>query len=208
MEQGTEPREEPAVCRMCEGFSLEDALALDAAHIAEYGFRVVSVGTREDDEPRAPWAYTVGLLDAADHPELIIAGASLHLASAFLSGLARMVLDDGDRFEVGDEIDIERGILRFGAVNEIQYVLNTFNWWHNLAEYGAVRTYALEALQVVLPPDCFCEEHGFAQALLANPAARVGGKEPFLNRAARRSRGRRPPRARGRAWPPNGRAGR
>jgi len=101
------------VCRMCEGFSLEDVLALDEAHIAEYGFMVVGVG-REDDERRAPWAYTVGLLDAADHPELIIAGASLQLSGAFLSGLAHMVLDDGDRFEAGDEIDIERGIMRFG----------------------------------------------------------------------------------------------
>jgi len=195
------------VCRMCEGFSLDDCLALDAAHIAEYGFMVVGVGSGDGDERHAPWAYTVGLLDAADHPELIIAGASLHLAGAFLSGLARMVLDDGDRFEVGDEIDIEPGILRFGAVNDIQYALDTFNWWHNLAEFGAVHTFALEAMQVVLTPDCFCEEHGFAQVLLANSAARVGGREPFRNRAARRSKGRRPPRARGRAWPPPGRAG-
>jgi hypothetical protein len=67
----------------------------------------------------------VGLLDAADHPELIIAGASLQLSGPFLSGLAHMVLDDGDQFEVGDEIDIERGILRFGAVNHIQYALDT-----------------------------------------------------------------------------------
>ena len=203
-----EPREELAVCRMCEGFSLDDALALDAAHIAEYGFAIVGVESAEGEEPHAPWAYTIGLLDAADHPELIIAGATLQLSSALLSGLARMVLDDGDRFEVGDEIDIERGTLRFGAVNEIQYALDTFNWWHNLAEFGAVETYALEALQVVLPSSCFCEKHGFAQPLLANRAARVGGCEPFVNRAARRSKGRRPPRARGRAWPPNGRAGR
>lgn len=196
------------MCRICEGFSLHDALALDAARIAEYGFVVIGVDSGDDTAPHAPWAYTVGLLDAADHPELIIAGASSHLASAFLSGLAHMVLDDGDRFEVGDEIDIERGVLRFGPVNEIQYSLNTFNWWHNLAEFGAVETYALEALQVVLPQSCFCEEHGFAQPLLADRAARVGGRERFAGRAARRSKGRRPPRARGRAWPPPGRAGR
>ena len=28
---------------MCEGFSLEDVLALDAAHIAEYGFMIIGV---------------------------------------------------------------------------------------------------------------------------------------------------------------------
>ena len=196
------------MCRMCEGFSLQDVLALDAAHIAEYGFMIIGVEGGDDDAPRAPWSYTVGLLDAADHPELIVAGATTQLAGSFLSGLAHMVIDDGDRFELGEEIDIGRGSLRFGAVNEIQYALDTFNMWHNLSEYGAIETYALEALQVVLPPSCFCEEHGFAQPLLANPTARLGGREPFRNRAARRSKGRRPPRARGRPWPPPGRAGR
>ena len=58
------------MCRMCEGFSLEDVLALDAATIAEYGFMVVGVDApdRSEHDP-PPWAYTVGLLDAADHPE-------------------------------------------------------------------------------------------------------------------------------------------
>jgi predicted dienelactone hydrolase len=40
---------------MCEGFSLDDSLALDAAHIAEYGFMVVGVGNAEGDERHAPW---------------------------------------------------------------------------------------------------------------------------------------------------------
>ena len=34
---------------MCEGFSLDDVLALDAAHIAEYGF--INIGV--DVEPPA-----------------------------------------------------------------------------------------------------------------------------------------------------------
>ena len=45
------------MCRMCEGFSLDDVLALDAARIAEYGFMVIGVGSEEADH--APWAYTV-----------------------------------------------------------------------------------------------------------------------------------------------------
>jgi len=36
------------MCRICEGFSLEDVLALDAAAIDEYGFIVVGV-----DDPAA-----------------------------------------------------------------------------------------------------------------------------------------------------------
>src|SRR5207237_48832 len=40
---------------MCEGFSLEDVLALDEAHIAEYGFMVVGVNGGEDDERGTTW---------------------------------------------------------------------------------------------------------------------------------------------------------
>ena len=127
---------------MCEGFSLDDVLALDAAQIAEYGFVIIGVdGSPPDDG--SPWAYTIGLLDAADHPELIIAGPSLETSGSMLSLLAHSVLDDGDRYELGDTIDLGASLDRgggdavVGAVHEIHYVLDTFNMWHNLQEYGA-----------------------------------------------------------------------
>jgi hypothetical protein len=73
------------MCRMCEGFSLDDVLALDAARIAEYGFVVIGVEGRDDDDDHPPaWAYTVGLLDAADHPEMIVAGVSTETSGSFL----------------------------------------------------------------------------------------------------------------------------
>jgi hypothetical protein len=186
---------------MCEGFSLDDVLALDAAHIAEYGYLIIGVESRAEEQPQhEPWAYTVGLLDAADHPELIAAGVRPETAGPLLSDLAHAVLVHDERYEEGDVIEVgRRRSLRFGAVNEIQYALDTFNMWHNLADYGAVRTPALEALQVVLSPGFFCSEHGFAQPLLADRSARVGTRRATPNRAARRSRGRRPPRPRGRA---------
>jgi len=173
---------------MCEGFSLDDVLALDAAHIAEYGFINIGVDVRAPDG--CPWAYTVGLLDRADHPELIVAGPSLATCGPILSMLAHAVLDDGERFEVGDRIDLGRGDAVIGEVHEIQYVLDTFNFWHNLADYGAVHSVALEAVQVVLPPAFFCAQHRFAQPRLADRYARVG--RPAANRAERRRRRERP----------------
>jgi hypothetical protein len=171
---------------MCEGFSLDDVLALDAAHIAEFGFVVIGVSGDEDDH--SPWAYSVGLLDAADHPELIIAGVDLDASGSLLSILARSVLHDGARFDVGDAIDLGRGVARVGAVHEAQYALDTFNMWHNLERYGAVGLHELEAVQIFLPADLLCSEHLLHQPSLADPKARVGDPVRRLNRAERRRR--------------------
>jgi hypothetical protein len=170
---------------MCEGFSLDDVLALDAAHIAEYGYIGIGVDV---EPPDTPWAYTVGLLDAADHPELIIAGPSLATCGPILSMLAHAVLDDGERFEAGDRIDLGRGDAVIGPVHDIQYELETFNFWHNLADFGAIRSPALEAVQVVLPRSFFCAANREAQPVLSDRNARIGQRP--ANRAERRRRPR------------------
>jgi hypothetical protein len=177
---------------MCEGFSLDDVLALDAAHIAEYGFINIGVDVREPDG--CPWAYTVGLLDRADHPELIIAGPSLETCGPILAMVAHAVLDDGEHFEVGDRIDVGGGHAVIGAVHEIQYVLDTFNFWHNLADYGAVHSAALQAVQILLPPSFFCSAHRFAQPVLADRDARVGRRPASPAVRRRRPRGAPPDR--------------
>ena len=173
---------------MCEGFSLDDTLALDAAHIAEYGFMIQGVqGGGGDEADRSPWAYTVGLLDAADHPEMIVAGVKMETGGALLSMLAHAVLE-GERYEVGDTIDVGRGAARVGAVNEIQYELDTFNTWSNLQRYGTLQAPELEAVQIILPRTFFCSCHRNSQPLLSDPAARVGARRPPPNRALRRRR--------------------
>jgi Domain of unknown function (DUF4262) len=171
---------------MCEGFSLDDVLALDAAHIAEYGF--INIGV-DVEPPAGPWAYTVGLLDAAGHPELIVAGAPLARCGPILATLARAVLDDDERFEVGDRIALGRGDAVIGSVHDIQYVLETFNFWHNLADYGAIRSPALEAVQVLLPRGFFCADHRGAQPVLSDREARVGQRPANLTVRRRGPRG-------------------
>ena len=147
---------------MCEGFSLDDVLALDAAHIAEYGYITIGV-VDVSSADGCPWACAVGLLDRADHPELIVAGLPLATCGPILATLAHAVI---------------------GAVHEIQYVLDTFNFWHNLADYGAVHSPVLETVQVVLPPVCFCPTPRYAQPLA------VGTRRP--RRATSREPGRAP----------------
>jgi Domain of unknown function (DUF4262) len=176
------------MCRICDGLSLDEVLALDAASIDDHGFTVIGVGgPGVGDVEIRPWAYTVGLLDAADHPELVIAGVSMETCGSLLPLLAESVLD-GERYEVGDTIDLGRGVVRIGEVNEIQRALGTFNMWDNLQNYGAVQALELEAVQVILPPTFFCSVHGETQPLLDDPDARVGARRPRPNRAERRRR--------------------
>jgi hypothetical protein len=157
------------MCMMCDGFSLEDALAMDAAAIAEYGFVVIGV---DGERSAGHWAYTVGLVNHAAHPELVIAGPAFDIGGALLSALGRRVID-GHRLRPGDTVDLPDGVLRVGAVHPVQYELDTFNMWHNLAAIGALDVHVLEALQVVAPSSWFCACHTHSQPDLSDPAARV-----------------------------------
>jgi hypothetical protein len=156
--------------------TIEEVLDLDAQHIATHGYLLQAVGDSADD-PNG-WVYSVGLVDVADHPELVITGAPSR-TGALLSTLAEAVLD-GDVFSVGDTIVTPEGIARVGPVHNVQYDLDTFAHWHRLDEYGAIVALDLSAVQIVMPG-----HHG---PTLSDPHARVG--EPMPNRATRRRRKR------------------
>jgi hypothetical protein len=160
------------MCEMCGGFDRKDVLALVKARIAEHGFTMqgVSDPARLDD-PTA-WVYTIGLLDAAAHPEVIIAGADVTTASRVLGAVAEAVLD-GERFLVGETIDLGVGVAEVGAVHPVQYELDTFAVWHALRDAGGLATEELTAVQIVLPAAlCPFGERSW-QPLLAEREARV-----------------------------------
>ena len=174
------------MCRVCEGFSFEDSILLDAASLAEYGW--IMSGVRSDpDAGIPPWLYTVGLLDVADHPEMIIAGVSTESSARILHILAGRVLD-GEQFFVGDYIDVGLGKASVGAVHPIQYELGTFNVWHELQRIGAVDATELTAVQIFAPDELFCPEHRDMQPVLADVDARVDTPRRRPNRAERRRR--------------------
>ena len=178
------------MCRVCEGFSQEDELLLTAATIAEYGYMVMGVGAASGDPPGGPeWAYTVGLLDRADHPELIVAGPEFVSTGALLNEIGRSILA-GPRYAVGDTFRSSSGVVRFGAVDPIQYRLGTFNVWHDLERMGLLHVGPLEALQVFAPPEWLCAGHRDRQPVLSDPSSRVDAPVALPNRAARRARRR------------------
>jgi hypothetical protein len=162
--------------------SYEDLLAEDAAEVAERGY--VIEGVRGDHGASVSWVYTAGLLDAAGHPELIVAGPQPEACLLVLRALAEDVMD-GARFAVGGRIDVGRGLARVGRVHPVQYRLDTFNMWHALRAAGALTTRKLKAVQIVLPPEVFCACHRDAQPVLSDPHARVDGSLASATRARR-----------------------
>lgn len=163
------------MCRMCEGFSMDDVIALAAARVAEYGFGVQAVAGGDDpDRDPFSWAYTIGLLDGAGHPELVVAGVPRLTSGPVLSAIAEAVLAGG-RFDVGDEIELgDDGIAVVGAVHPVQYDLSTFAMWHNLRGAGSITTSTLEAVQIILPAELCPFRDESWQPVLADADARVG----------------------------------
>jgi hypothetical protein len=160
------------MCRVCDGVSFEDVLDDRATLLARDGFVLQGVvGPDGVDDPGC-WVYTIGLLDIAAHPEMIIAGASLETSAGVLSTLAASALR-GERYAVGETIDLGEGIAHVGAVHPIQYALGTFNVWTQLQIRGAVRARELAAVQIVLPGELSPFGEASWQPVLADRRARV-----------------------------------
>jgi hypothetical protein len=178
------------MCMMCDGYSLDEVLALQAAHLDVEQFLVQPVGS-PDGPFEHNWAYTVGLIESVGHDELIVAGADVELSYRLLMALGEAVLD-GDRFEVGDRLqfgDVTGDVGFVAEVAPVQYQLETFNVWHNLESYGALTHGPLKAVQIIVPSHW--DEVG-TQPILSDPAARVDGAwNREARRAQQRPRGRR-----------------
>jgi hypothetical protein len=163
------------MCDICNGFTIEEVIERDAARIAEHGFILQAVSeSGRDDDPRS-WVYTVGLLDTIGHPEMIVAGADLEASGRVLSYLAHWAMDDDERFEPGDAIELGPGVADVGAVHAVQYGRNlgTFDMWYTLKEARVISARRLHAVQIFLP-DAMCPfgERSW-QPDLSDPAARV-----------------------------------
>jgi hypothetical protein len=171
------------MCRLCDGASRDDLIAEDRLAIAVNGYTLCGVG----DDDHYPWVYTCGLVDSAGHPELVIAGVSTDTSAKVLNALATGIVEGG-RVEIGEHLDVAGELVRVGAVNEIQYELDTFAWWFELRDAAVLSAPGCAAAQVILE-NTFCSEHDM-QPLLSNRGARVGALRMRPNRAARRRRRR------------------
>jgi len=176
------------MCLMCDGFGHDDVMALYGAHIAEYGFTVVAVTAARPEDEGVEWAYTIDLLDAAGHPELVVAGPDAASGGHLLQALGREILA-GERYSIGDVLGDPPAVLRFGPVDAVQHDLGTFADWYSAQVAGHIRAPRLEVLQVFAPDTWFCACHRGHQPDLADPHTRLDAR-PVPNRAMRRSRAR------------------
>ena len=167
----------------------EDEVRLDLARRMEaHGWAVQGV---EGSPTNWTWAYTIGLIERFDHPELVVAGLCFKIAARVLNELASRV-QHGARLAPGVTTMIGRVPQRFVSVHPQQFDHGVFNYWFDHYRAFAPSEIDLHALQVIVPRQALCAgRHG--------RLPRLDRPEPALelfprNRAERREARRRRPR--------------
>ena len=114
------------MCSLCDGKTYEDLLEETDDRIERFGFTMVGV---EADPDHPPWIYTIGLVEACDHPELAMLGIPIELAAGVISELATRVLD-GDVVTPGDDVLFAGVPFHVGPVDERLWAGDRFAQWH------------------------------------------------------------------------------
>ena len=167
-----------------------------AEAIDTYGWAITTV------EHDRPWAYTIGLLERFNHPELVIAGVGLDLAADILNGLGEEIRQ-GQRFEAGTHLLGGDGeVIRFVPVHEAQFGHGVFDSWFDQYRSLGPDVLELRALQVRLPDSYYCSCHAAAVPRLDTPRDVLGSRAPTQVATRAQPRGTRPAR---RPGPPKGR---
>lgn len=135
------------MCFICDGGTDEEFDDLIESCIDDPGWFVMGVY-----DPGGPpgWAYTIGLRESFDHPELVLTGrACFHCAHKALNELGDRVAG-GDKFVIGDHVFLpEGGEVRFAKVHENHWQTDLFNAWKAFYRARRVTSPPREALQVV-----------------------------------------------------------
>lgn len=133
--------------------------------ISEDGFAVVPVG--KNMKARG-WAYTIGLVDRYDHPELVIAGLPLEDAVGPLSALAACAVQ-GDRIDSPGRHGLNGVAIGTAPVHSRHLergLMARWSWYYE--SFGRLDV-VQRALQVVLPADGWCFHHQRVQPDLGSP---------------------------------------
>lgn len=148
---------------MCE--QCDPALARLHDDIREIGFAVMLAGR---SMTARGWAYTLGLVDGFDHPELVIAGLPLEDALDPLSALARCVVA-GDRIDTPFQHGLDGIPIGTVPVHERHFERGLMSWWDWYYQSLGRFDIALRALQIVLPAGGYCFHHQSEQPDLGSP---------------------------------------
>jgi len=153
------------MCQLCQGGTIDDVVSDFDRQIVERGFAIVPVGSSAQSRG---WAYTIGLIDASDHPELVVAGYPLGEAVTVLDDIARAVIR-GSRLDAPDDSIPPRGQIGARSVHHQHLSGNLMAGWHWYYRSDGRSGPSLRALQIVLPDGKHCFEHQTTQPKLDNP---------------------------------------
>ncbi len=150
------------MCVMCNGGTIKDVFRILNLQIIDRGFAIVPVGTRTDNKG---WAYTIGLIDSKDHPELVVAGYPLDRAVDVLDQLGAAIMA-GDRLDTSGRLAVHSLEIGVRPVHQRHLRGDLIAGWH--LYYDGVGRHDLvpQALQVVLPDGGHCFEHQTTQPRL------------------------------------------
>jgi hypothetical protein len=142
------------MCFICQGGTIEQLNQLLHEQIRTKGFALSPVGSGWNAHG---FAYTIGLVDGRDHPELVAVSCQLLDTVAALDELAQSVVQ-GVRFEPGGTAIVGDAVVGFREVRTRHIQRGLMDGWFSY--YREVGHYDLEVrvLQVVLPDRRRCHE--------------------------------------------------
>jgi len=131
------------MCSICDGTTYEEALEDLHECIDRYGWAVQGV------EARRAWAYTIGLAERFDHPELVLAGVPWQASLPVLNALGTMVAT-GEVLEPGRvPVLVGEVELAVGAVHPVHLANGLIGMWD--AHYEAYPPSPRRSVVQVLP---------------------------------------------------------
>jgi hypothetical protein len=166
------------MCMMCDGYSSDEVNQWYADAIAVHGWAIAGV----EDETITGWAYTMGLVDGFDHPELIVVGMGLNGAKRLLNELGTMVRD-GWRLTEDSVPEVGDHLFSLGPVDAGQFDLEIFNIWTDFYERWRDEYVPRLALQV-FPPRCLVWQGGDPTRWSLDTADGVVGERWPRNRSS------------------------
>ena len=153
------------MCDLCDGADYDDVYSKICSLISARGFTIIRVGSH-DNTPG--WAYTIGLVDNFDHPELVVAGLPLDEAAEVLTALGGCVAG-GDRIDSPGQHSLNGIPIGVVPVHLRHLDSGLMDCWHGYYDWLVRSDVELTALQIVMPADGCCWEHQRDQPDLSTP---------------------------------------
>jgi hypothetical protein len=162
------------MCEICDGATPEEARANRARSIDTNGWGIIGVQPSPQNEP---WAYTVGLVEAFEHPELIVVGIDLDIAGLVLHDLATCVTA-GVELAPGRRAPVVGIEVEFAEVHPAQFGHGVFTAWFDHYRVFKASDLPLSALQVVPPAELGCCDHPGCRPRLDLPERTLDRRRP------------------------------